>query len=481
MSVVAAPGYLKRRRAQADGTQAGYPAQRRLYSVAVTAHHAYNLFASEPTPVGRCIVMPKEKISIRQLQPGLYIELPLKWNEHPFLFSRFKLKDNSEIKLIQQLGLEELWYYPEKSEVEPCPSAEPAAAPTNEDDAALREQWQEKNEHAENLRRRRLEIQRVERQYNEVVGNVKDLMAMMAASPVQAMEQATSMVGSIVATLQADKETLVHLMNANNLDDSLYYHVLNVSVLSLLLARELGVDDKEQLMTLGLAALLHDIGQTKLPSQILRKTTPLTKPESDLYQRHVRYAVDMIGLHAKLKLTVKPLLLSVIEQHHVLLDGSGYPDISPAKMLPLSKILATVNYYDKLCNHIDPKQSMTPHEALSLMFSKQVAKFDKQTLQTLVKLLGIYPPGTVVQLSDDSTGIVISLNRRELLKPGVLIYSAEIPKDEAVIIDLSEHPELTIRKSLRPAQLSKAIFDYLNPRERVSYFFALNKPAGREI
>jgi len=426
--------------------------------------------------------MPKEKISIHQLQVGLYIELPLKWNEHPFLFSRFKIKDSNEIKLIRQLGLEELWYYPEKSQTAPAPAPSPEAPNPEQkqaDDAALQAQWQEKNEHAESLRRRRLEIQRVEKQYNEVVGNVKELMAMMTNAPVQAMTEATKMVGSIVATLQADKETLVHLMNANNLDDGLYYHVLNVSVLSLLLAREVGINDKEQMMTLGLAALLHDIGQVKLPAQILRKTTPLTKPESDLYERHVRHAIEMIGLHAKLKLTVKPMLLTIIEQHHILLDGSGYPNIAADKMLPLSKILATVNYYDKLCNHVDPKQSMTPHEALSLMFSKQVAKFDKQTLQTLVKLLGIYPPGTVVQLSDDSIGIVISLNRRELLKPGVLIYSAEVPKDEAVIIDLSRHTELTIRKSLRPAQLSKEMFEYLNPRERVSYFFALNKP-GQE-
>jgi HD-GYP domain-containing protein (c-di-GMP phosphodiesterase class II) len=426
------------------------------------------------------MAMSKELISVRRLQPGLYIELPLKWNEHPFLFSRFKLKSHAEIRLIQQLNLSEVWYYPDKSVAEPAPDSQPQIETVAEDAAALQEQWQEKNEHAEELRRRRLEIQRVEKQYNEVVGNVKELMGMMNASPVQAMERATKMVGSIVATLQADKETLVHLMNANNLDDGLYYHVLNVSVLSLLLARELGITDKEQMMTLGLAALLHDIGQTKLPSQIVRKTQPLTKPENELYQRHVRFALEMIGLHAKLKLTVKPLLLTIIEQHHVLLDGSGYPVIAADKMHALSKILATVNYYDKLCNHADPKQSMTPHEALSLMFSKNIAKFDKKTLQTLVKLLGIYPPGTVVQLSDESTGIVISLNRSELLKPRVLLYSAEIPKDEAVIIDLTQHTDIGIRKSLRPAQLSKEMFEYLNPRERVSYFFALNKPAGTE-
>ena len=450
-----------------------------MHRETVSEAFSFRPFRSDPAPPAD-VAMPREKIPVRQLQPGLYIELPLKWNEHPFLFSRFKLKAHSEIRLIQHLGLEEVWYYPEKSLAEPAPASQPQIETVAADDAAMREQWQEKNEHAEELRKRRLEIQRVEKQYNEVVGNVKELMSMMNASPVQAMEQATKMVGSIVATLKADKETLVHLMNANNLDDGLYYHVLNVSVLSLLLARELGVEDREQMMTLGLAGLLHDIGQTKLPSQLVRKTTPLTKPESDLYQRHIRYALEMIGLHAKLKLTVKPLLLTIIEQHHVLLDGSGYPDIPAEKMHPLAKILATVNHYDKLCNHVDPKQSMTPHEALSLMFSKNLAKFDKKTLQTLVKLLGIYPPGTVVQLSDESTGIVISLNRAELLKPRILLYSAEIPKDEAVIIDLSQHGDLSIRKSLRPAQLSKEMYEYLNPRERVSYFFALNKPAGTE-
>ena len=346
----------------------------------------------------------------------------------------------------------------------------------------MQTQWDKKEELAEKLRRRRKQIQQVERQYGDTVDEVRALMGQMASSPVQAMNEATKVVGSIVATLAADKEVLVQLMNANNLDDTMYFHALNVSVLSLLVAREIGIEDREQLMTLGLAALLHDIGQVKLPSQIVRKTTPFTKPEAELYARHVRIATDMIAQHAKLKLTVKPLLLSLIEQHHVFLDGSGYPtDIDPSKMHPLGKILAIVNYYDELCNHNDPLQSMTPHEALSFMFSKQAAKFDKQTLQALVKMLGIYPPGSVVQLSDESFAIVIYLNRKELLKPGVLIFSPDVPKQQAVIVDLAEQSELTIRKSLRPSQLTKDVFEYLSPRERISYFFALKKddaPAG---
>lgn len=420
--------------------------------------------------------MSRESLQVQQLQPGLYIELPLRWNEHPFVLSKFRIKDAQQVMLIRSLGLKEVWYYPDKSRVEPLPAetpetADPDAAGTQQ---VLQQQWDDKKEQARRFSERRLEIQKVEKQYNEVVGEVKDLMSKMNNAPVQAMNEATKVVGSIVATISADKEVLVQLMNANNLDDSMYYHVLNTSVLALLVAREIGIADKEQLMTLGLAALLHDIGHTKLPPQLLRKTVPLTKPEADLYSRHVRFATEMISQHAKLKLTVKPTLLAIIDQHHVFLDRSGYPtDIDPAKMHPLSKILAIVNYYDELCNHNDPKQSMTPHEALSLMFSKQAAKFDKQILQALVKMLGIYPPGTIVQLSDESIGIVIYLNRKELLKPGVLVYSTDIPKSEAVIVDMTAQGDLSIRKSLRPVQLTPEQFEYLNPRERISYFFAL--------
>ncbi len=420
--------------------------------------------------------MSRDSIQVQQLQPGIYIEIPLRWNEHPFVLSKFRIKDQQQILLIRSLGLKEVWYYPDKSRVEPlAPEAEVLPDP---DEAAtqqvLQQQWDDKKEQARRLSERRAEIQKVEKQYNEVVGEVKDLMSKMNNAPVQAMNEATKVVGAIVATISAEKEVLVQLMNANNLDDSMYYHVLNASVLSLLTAKEIGVTDKEQLMTLGLAALLHDIGHTKMPPQLLRKTTPLTKPESDLYARHVRLGVDMIEQHAKMKLTVKPTLLAIIEQHHVFLDRSGYPaEIDPAKMHPLSKILAIVNYYDELCNHNDPKQSLTPHEALSLMFSKQSAKFDKHILQALVKMLGIYPPGTVVQLSDDSIGIVIYLNRKELLKPGIMVYSTDVPKAEAAIVDLAAQGDLSIRKSLRPAQLTKEQFEYLNPRERISYFFAL--------
>src|SRR5579864_4800057 len=103
--------------------------------------------------------MSRESIATQRLQPGLYIELPLKWNEHPFLLGRFRLKDQDQINVIRQLGLKEVWYYPEKSQVEP--KAELAASEAVDASAApqdMQSQWDMKQALADKLRRRRIEI-----------------------------------------------------------------------------------------------------------------------------------------------------------------------------------------------------------------------------------------------------------------------------------------------------------------------------------
>lgn len=417
--------------------------------------------------------MSKEEIKVSQLQPGLFIELPLKWHEHPFLMAKFVIKNENQISIIRQLGLRKVWYFPDRSSVLPLP--EEADAPEVPDDAVKTEldaAWLEKQERARELEQRRRDIQKVEKQYDQTVNQVKSLMIRMNSLPAQAISEAGVVVDKIVNALLSDKETLIHLMNSNNPDDTLYYHVLNVSVLSLLLAREAGMPEKLY-SALGFAALMHDIGQIKIPPQIVRKTTALTKPEQDLYEQHVRHGFDMVKKFGE----SGPLVWDVVAQHHEFCDGTGYPKrLKGIDISELAKIVCIVNHYDKLCNHNDPRQSMTPHEALSLMFAKQGSKFDKKYLQLLVKLLGIYPPGTVVQLSDERLGMVISLNRTELLKPSILLYDPGVPKEEAVILDLAANGELSIQRSIKPVQLKPEVYAYLNPRERVSYFFKMAAP-----
>jgi hypothetical protein len=152
------------------------------------------------------------------------------------------------------------------------------------------------------------------------------------------------------------------------------------------------------------------------------------------------------------------------------LDGSGYPKGLKDEVGLLVRIVAIVDHYDELCNHPDPKRSLSPYEAVSHMYSKEQGKYDKTVLTAFIANLGIYPPGTVVRLSDQRLACVVTINHESLLKPSVLVYDPEIPKEEALILDLVEE-DLSISESCRRSEVTPAVLNYLNLSEYVSYYF----------
>ena len=142
----------------------------------------------------------------------------------------------------------------------------------------------------------------------------------------------------------------------------------------------------------------------------------------------------------------------------------------------LARIVAVANYYDELCNPTNIANALTPHEALATMFAKLRAKFDPKLLQVFVRCLGVYPPGTIVQLSNGVIGMVATINTAKPMKPMVVVYDAEIPKEEAILVDLERETDLNIAKAIRPAQVPVDIYNYLSPRKRVSYYFDAGNP-----
>jgi HD-GYP domain-containing protein (c-di-GMP phosphodiesterase class II) len=103
-------------------------------------------------------------------------------------------------------------------------------------------------------------------------------------------------------------------------------------------------------------------------------------------------------------------VIRIIGQHHEFCDGSGYPrGTSEAVLSPGARLVSMVNFYDRLCNPVDISRAMTPHAALSFMFAKRSTKFEKAALQLLIRNLGVYPPGSFVQLSNEAIAVVISV------------------------------------------------------------------------
>lgn len=104
-------------------------------------------------------------------------------------------------------------------------------------------------------------------------------------------------------------------------------------------------------------------------------------------------------------------------------------------------------------------------------FAKHKAKFDVQILGVFIRMMGIYPPGSIVQLVNDRYAIVVSVNSSRPLRPRVVVHDPAVPKEQALILDLELVPELGIRRSLKPTQLPREALDYLSPRKRICYFF----------
>jgi putative nucleotidyltransferase with HDIG domain len=304
------------------------------------------------------------------------------------------------------------------------------------------------------------------KKFNASFGQVKSLLRNLFARPQETIRQAQEVVSEMVDTLLSEKDVLLHLMSEKSGDEGAYYHALNVTMLALMLAREAGMQALE-MRALGLGALLHDMGKERVPSQILLKKTPWTAAERTFYQQHVVYGLE---LAARLP-DLPPGALEVIAQHHEMLDGSGFPNkLTGNRIGRMGRIIAIANTYDDYCNRINLTELLTPADALARMFRREREKFDPELLQHFIRCLGVYPPGSLVQLSNDAIGLVVSVNPGQLLHPIVLLYDASVPREEAIMLDMNEDPELTVARTLHPSALTREVHDYLSPRSRISYY-----------
>lgn len=410
-------------------------------------------------------------ISPDQLCVGLYIHLDLSWWEHDFAFSHFKIKDEGQIQALRALGLKQLRYDPARSDCPPLP------LPTDTPPAAVAAPAPDPEEQARQARAAKLgalrkRLAEVDRTFIQASQRVKSLNQTLRSQPEEAIKQAGEVVRELVSALGGEDGAALHSINGKAAEDA-YLHPLNVTVLSVMLGRQLGFD-AEACHSLGLGALLHDIGKLQIPSKVLLKSEPLSRPEQQLLQLHCEFGVR----HGQ-ELMLDDEVLRIIQEHHEYCDGSGYPKgLREAAIGRLSRVVSLVNAFDDLCNPLDPRQALSPHEALALMFKQQRERYDEVALKTFIRCMGIYPPGSLVQLEDERYALVLGMHPSLPLRPTLIVYEPSIPKAEALIVNLEQEPKLAIARSLRPAQLPLEVLEYLSPRRNLNYHIEPNhKPA----
>ncbi|AVS61593.1 phosphohydrolase [Paracidovorax avenae] len=420
-------------------------------------------------------------IDVALLRVGMYIQLELGWMNHPFPVSSFRIASGDQIATLQSLGLEQVRWVPARSDAAvraameapasaPRGSAEPApmsgagsGAPSGAEPAGVL--------HAR-LEAQRRALARCDEQFARATRVYERLALHVEQDPAEARKATESLVRGCVDELMAHGDSAVRLLS-ERAGTRAALHSVNVAVLSLLLGKSLGMRG-DDLGDLGIAALLHDLGKISLPPHVAQPSAALGPADQALYEAHVGESVVLAQ-----RMGLGRAVVSAIAQHHERADGGGFPlGLRGTDLGRAGQVLALVNHYDRLCNPLRGAAPLTPHEALSVLFAQHKSRFDAQVLQCFIRLMGVYPAGSIVQLTNERYAIVVAVDSARPLRPQVIVHDGSVPRDEALVLDLERSPDLGIRRSLRPAQLPRDALDYLSPRKRICYFFERALVAG---
>ena len=442
---------------------------------------------------------PTDTIDVQTLRVGMFVHLDGGWMSHPFPLSNFRITTPAQLATIRSLGLRRVRWSPQQSDLDVdadldagngvTVSSLPAAAANDDTGAgadldaedtvphvplaegavafnpAVYAASRARAESQKQLARQREAKQCCERQYAEAARACRQTFDLVVARPEEARARAETLSRTLLDKMIGAEELCIRVLG-EAAGDKASLHALNVAIVSLLMGRCFGFD-AEEMMDVGVGAMLHDVGKIELPLRLRHREESFSANELRAYQEHVAMGVVQarrMGLTAGAS--------SVVAQHHEHADGSGFPGgLNSDRMTMAARIVALVDRYDNLCNPHLPARAMTPHESLSLLFAQGRSKYDTSILGAFIKMMGVYPPGSMVQLTDDRYAFVVATNSSRPLKPNVLVHDASVPRAEALVLDLESVAGLGIRRSVRVQQVPTTVADYLAPCTRVSYFF----------
>lgn len=392
----------------------------------------------------------KRKVHVLDLQIGMYIsELDRPWVETPFLFQKFELRTSEEM---EQLKKHCTYVYVDTElgpDVAPKPRDKESVVrilKLEEQDEKIKREVKKIAEAPSRRSQRpaypdRTPFQRELVRAREVQSQTRVLMR----TTIEEVQKGKAInipltekvVDNMVESVIRNPDALVCLSQLKDVSEYTALHSIRTCVLALTFGRHL-VLSKDELKILGVGALLHDIGMAKLPATILDKPGGLTVEEFELMTQHVPWGLEIL----KQSGGVPPAAFEILEQHHERHDGSGYVRKLKGDLIGyVGAICAIVDVYDAITSQRVYRGPVSADDALKRMYEWRHKDFHAELVEEFIKCMGIYPIGSLVELSTGGVGVVITINRARRLKPKVvlLLTANKKPLSRKVITDLAEH------------------------------------------
>jgi HD-GYP domain-containing protein (c-di-GMP phosphodiesterase class II) len=277
----------------------------------------------------------------------------------------------------------------------------------------------------------------------------------------------SNMSSDLTQDLVKNPQVAFSLGKVQEADEYTFVHSFNVAVLSGYLANRMHPGDRDFLQRVVMGGLLHDMGKARIPIEILHKPGPLTPEEFGEMKKHPSFGVFMA-----MKTGVKDqVILDVIGGHHEKWSGKGYPKGRAGTEIPeAARISAVADVFDALTAKRVYKNSMSSRNAITIILKDSGVHFDAKIARELLVSLGLYPPGSIVALSDGRVGYVVSGGGKDLVRPVILIKSAAVR---------GENPDIPEFIDLKTAR-NVGITQYLGHCDKrdVGYCMAHDFPAA---
>ncbi|WP_020209850.1 HD-GYP domain-containing protein [Gilvimarinus chinensis] len=242
---------------------------------------------------------------------------------------------------------------------------------------------------------------------------------------------ASDMVDSVVR----NPDAFTWLSRVQEADEYTYSHALRAAVWGILFGRHIGLA-KRDLDILAMGVLLKDVGKTKLPNELISKTD-LTETEQNEYEKFVEYGVQILRETEG----VEPRVISVVRTHCERLNGSGFPQHLVGDKIPLlGKIAGIVTFYDMVVTPRTATVPIAPSRAVAKLYELRNTLFQEDLVVEFIRAIGLYPTGTMVELSTGEVGIVVEQNFERRLKPKVMVVVDALKNvlDTPYLLDLAE-------------------------------------------
>lgn len=363
--------------------------------------------------------MSKIKLDIDKLLIGMYVtELDRPWNETSFLFQGFRITNDHEIEQLQNI-CQFVYVDEEKSTIDIASNL----MVLNNDQIEIKNY--SKLEALSNIQvkhkphRKKFEdefpvAKTTYQNSSEKMNTVFTDIRLGSSLDVLAVK---STVQSMASSVLRNPDALKLMCALEERDNNAVTHALHVCILTLAFAYYLGLK-KDMIQQLGISALLHDIGETKLPDGLFWKSEPFTEEEKKEVYKHTEYGVDIIkdveGLPA--------VVLDVVRDHHERLNRSGFPNHAGGDEISYNAMLVSiVDVYDSVTMGYEGRRVLSCTDALKSMYDWRNELFQAELIEHFIQCLGIYPIGSVVMLASGEIGIVVTFDDYSRLAPRVMV------------------------------------------------------------